>query len=103
MVQQLNLPSPRVFVIKLEMISENSPRMNSPEFSLKITKIRSFTMVHDLSIYREDFRILSHIFREVILYMQINLMALKACNPIYKETSPEDQGAYNCIINIPLL
>ena len=34
-VQQLNLPSPRVFVIELKIISRNSSRMNSPEFSLK--------------------------------------------------------------------
>ena len=68
-VQQLNLPIPRVFVIKLKMISENSSRMNFPEFSLKITKFRSFTMVHDLSIYREGCRILSHIFWVVTLFV----------------------------------
>ena len=37
-VQQLNLPSPRVFVIKLKIISENSLSKNSSEFSLKIQK-----------------------------------------------------------------
>ena len=35
-VQQLNLPSPRVSVIKLKIISEKFFSMNSPEFSLKV-------------------------------------------------------------------
>ena len=34
-VQQLNLPSPRVSVINLKIISEQFFSMNSPEFSLK--------------------------------------------------------------------
>ena len=34
-VQQLNLPSPRVSVINLKIISEKFFSMNSPEFSLK--------------------------------------------------------------------
>ena len=38
-VQQLNLPSPRVSVINLKIISEQSFSMNSPEFSLKNQKI----------------------------------------------------------------
>ena len=41
-VQQLSLPSPRVFVIKLKIISRNSSRMNSPEFSLKDQNFRPY-------------------------------------------------------------
>ena len=67
MVQQLTLPSPRVFVTKTWEFPGNFSEKNCPGFSLKESENRSFTNGASFSIYREGYRIHSHIFREDIL------------------------------------
>ena len=101
-VQQLTLPSPRIFFIRTSEFSGNPSGMNSPEFLSVYQKIHPLQIFTN-SLFIESFQSsFPHISGRYFCLL-IKIMILNIVTPIYKETSPEDQETGNRLVNIPLL
>ena len=102
MVQQLTLPSPRVNFIRTLGFSGNPSGMNSPEF---LSRSQNFGPLqrYMTSLFIEEISESNPTRFGKLFCKLINLITLKFVTPIYKEMSPEDQGAYYRRVNIPLM